>query len=208
MTNTKVSLPQLQTPRELHQLPMRDNSYDWSEISELYGIHVWAGAYRGILKNLTAINPYPDLPGVWLLIFEDAEAYRQVVWEMDTYAIVLDCPAHQSHFVIQWVEEVLKKPVGYVWFTRDIKSKPRTDKPFILSDSHMQVTFVHMKQSVHCIDYSYSLASPKCSTNSSTSVIFDADDANPTNGLLLNDQSLLFGALADYVRDRVPLHSM
>ncbi|RNJ59407.1 hypothetical protein D7B24_002410 [Verticillium nonalfalfae] len=115
MTNTKVSLPQLQTPREPHQLPMRDNSYDWSEISELYGIHVWAGAYRGTLKNLTAINPYPDLPGVWLLIFEDAEAYRQVVWEMDTYAIVLDCPAHQSHLVIQWVEEVLKKPVGYVW---------------------------------------------------------------------------------------------
>ena len=95
--------------------PTRDNEYDFAEIGELFTPHTWGGAYRGTLANLTAIHPYPDLPGVWLLIFEDAETYRQIVYEFEGFVVVLDAPPHQSHLVIQWVKKTLKKPLKYVW---------------------------------------------------------------------------------------------
>ncbi|RFN52385.1 metallo-beta-lactamase superfamily protein [Fusarium flagelliforme] len=212
--------------------PTRDNEYDFAEIGELFTPHTWGGAYRGTLANLSAINPYPDLPGVWLLIFKDAETYRQMVYEFNDFVVVLDAPPHQSHLVIQWVTQTLKKPLKYVWpshhhhdhafgvrdyvaagakvialdFAVDYYSTI-SDKSFATYPK-MRVTFAHMKHSIHAEDYSYALAYPTRSSKNSTVVIFDADHSNPTTGLSPNDQTLLFGALGDYARHRVPLNSI
>ncbi|KAG6989498.1 hypothetical protein FocnCong_v021183 [Fusarium oxysporum f. sp. conglutinans] len=101
--------------RQPEHAPARKPGYEFAEIGELYESHVWGGEYRGTLPNLTAINPYPELPGVWTLTFQDANLYRQMVYEFEDFVVVLDCPPHQSHLVIQWVKEKLKKPLKYVW---------------------------------------------------------------------------------------------
>ncbi|EXL66704.1 hypothetical protein FOPG_17141 [Fusarium oxysporum f. sp. conglutinans race 2 54008] len=213
--------------RQSEHAPARKPGYEFAEIGELYESHVWGGEYRGTLPNLTAINPYPELPGM--------------VYEFEDFVVVLDCPPHQSHLVIQWVKEKLKKPLKYVWpshhhhdhalgvrdyvqagakvialdFARDYYSTVplnkfvtySTKKPFIFRDKTMQVAFVHMEQSVHAADYAYAYASPACPTANSTTVIFDADDVSPA-GLTLTDHSVLLAALSELARDGVSKKSI
>ncbi|PSN63136.1 hypothetical protein BS50DRAFT_648585 [Corynespora cassiicola Philippines] len=88
--------------------------YDFSELSEYAYTYAWA-PFGGTFANLSASQPFPDLPGVWLLNLRDGIGYSQVVLELDDAVIVLDSPAHQSHIVIQWAKEVLGKPVTHVW---------------------------------------------------------------------------------------------
>ncbi|KAH6952529.1 hypothetical protein BKA56DRAFT_504985 [Ilyonectria sp. MPI-CAGE-AT-0026] len=101
--------------RQPEHVPTQSTSYNFAEIGEFYESHVWSGQYSGTLPNLTALNPYPELPGLWTLTFQDANLYRQLVYEFEDFVVVLDCPPHQSHLVIQWVKEQLKKPLKYVW---------------------------------------------------------------------------------------------
>lgn len=112
--------------RQPEHVPTQSTNYNFAEIGELYESHVWSGQYSGTLPNLTALNPYPELPGLWTLTFQDANLYRQLVYEFEDFVVVLDCPPHQSHLVIQWVKEQLKKPLKYVWV--GTTASERTDK--------------------------------------------------------------------------------
>lgn len=49
----------------------------------------------------------------------------------------------------------------------------------VLNGTTMQVTFTHMNGSIHAFDHSYAHISPSCTIVNSTSLIFDADHANP-----------------------------
>ncbi|KAM6517704.1 hypothetical protein FSOLCH5_008671 [Fusarium solani] len=127
LVNVPVDMAfETESGRQPEHVPARSPSYEFAEIGELYESHVWAGEYSGTLPNLTAINPYPELPGLWTLTFQDANLYRQMVYEFEDFVVVLDCPPHQSHLVIQWVKEKLKKPLKYVWV--GTTASKRTDK--------------------------------------------------------------------------------
>ncbi|UPK92077.1 hypothetical protein LCI18_003012 [Fusarium solani-melongenae] len=82
-------------------IPTRDSSYDFAEIGGFYQTYLWNGPYGGTLSNISASNPYPDMPGVWVVVVEDAPLYRQMVLELDDSVIVLDAPPHQSHLIMQ-----------------------------------------------------------------------------------------------------------
>ncbi|KAH8654373.1 hypothetical protein BGZ61DRAFT_373521, partial [Ilyonectria robusta] len=193
--------------------PARHDSYDFSEIGEYSASYMWTGQYTGTLANLSAASPYPDLPGAWVLTFQDAPTYRQMVLELDDSVIVFDAPAHQSILVIQWVKETLGKSITRVWPShhhhdhalgiadyvahgakiiiieqaRDYYSNIpgsqfltyTTNTPMVLNGTTMQVTFTHMNGSIHAFDHSYAHISPSCTIVNSTSLIFDADHANP-----------------------------
>lgn len=106
--------------------PARHDSYDFSEIGEYSASYMWTGQYTGTLANLSAASPYPDLPGAWVLTFQDAPTYRQMVLELDDSVIVFDAPAHQSILVIQWVKETLGKSITHVWVISDNPGLVRT----------------------------------------------------------------------------------
>ncbi|KAL2681191.1 hypothetical protein Neosp_008798 [[Neocosmospora] mangrovei] len=96
-------------------IPIRDSSYDFAEIGGFYQSYLWNGPYGGTLSNVSASNPYPDLPGVWIVVVEDAPLYRQMVLELNDSVIVLDAPPHQSHLIMQWTLKTLGKAVTHVW---------------------------------------------------------------------------------------------
>ncbi|EEY19618.1 conserved hypothetical protein [Verticillium alfalfae VaMs.102] len=96
-------------------VPTNSSLYSSTEVGEFFESAVWSGEYRGTFANIKATNPSPDLPGLWLLVVEDANLYRQIVYELDDYVVVADCPPHQSLLVIRWVKEKLRKPIKYVW---------------------------------------------------------------------------------------------
>lgn len=95
--------------------PRRDTLYDFAEIGEYNAIYIWTGQYTGTFANLTATQPWQDLPGVWLLTVTDAPSYRQLILEIGNNVIVLDAPPHQSLLVMRWVQETLGKHVTHVW---------------------------------------------------------------------------------------------
>ncbi|KAM0321460.1 hypothetical protein ACHAQA_010107 [Verticillium albo-atrum] len=219
--------------RRPENVPTTSVNYSFAEVGEYFESNVWGGEYRGTFANIRAVNPYPELPGLWVLTFQDADLYRQIVYEFEDFVVVLDCPPHQSLLVIRWVKEKLRKPLKYVWpshhhhdhiwgitdfvkagakvvaldIARDYYSAiPRdsTKKPFMLRDKKMQVTFVHMERSVHAADYSYAFATSRCPTANSTAVIFNADDYNPASGLGLGDHSVITTSLSALAEDGVP----
>ncbi|RMI95824.1 hypothetical protein CDV36_016379 [Fusarium kuroshium] len=97
--------------------PAHDDSYGFAEIGEYTASYLWEGQYTGTFANISATTPYPDIPGAWVLTFQDAPTYRQMVLELDDSVIVFDAPAHQNLLVMQWVEETLGKSVTHVWPT-------------------------------------------------------------------------------------------
>ncbi|KAH6952441.1 hypothetical protein BKA56DRAFT_663714 [Ilyonectria sp. MPI-CAGE-AT-0026] len=114
-TNMEPTLFDAPGSRAEANIPTRDSSYDFAEIGGFHQSYLWNGPYVGTLSNISAINPYPDLPGVWLVVVEDAPLYRQMVLELDDSVIVLDAPPHQSILIIQWALKTLGKPVTHVW---------------------------------------------------------------------------------------------
>ena len=99
---------------QAQNVPVRNSSYGFAEIGEWFSNYLWAGAYQGSLANLSATNPLPDMPQVWLLNFADS-SYQQVVIELENAVLVVDSPPHQSHLVLQWVRDALGKEVTHVW---------------------------------------------------------------------------------------------
>ncbi|RBQ72875.1 hypothetical protein FVER14953_20556 [Fusarium verticillioides] len=55
------------------------------------------------------------MPEVWFLNFPDGSGYQQVVVEFDNVVLAIDCPPHQSHLVLQWAKETLRKAITHVW---------------------------------------------------------------------------------------------
>lgn len=114
-TNLEPTLFNAPGSRAEANIPTRDSSYDFAEIGGFYQSYLWNGPYGGSLSNISASNPYPDLPGVWIVVVEDAPLYRQMVLELDDSVVVLDAPPHQSHLIMQWAIQTLGKAVTHVW---------------------------------------------------------------------------------------------
>ncbi|RTE68868.1 hypothetical protein BHE90_016758 [Fusarium euwallaceae] len=79
-----------------------------------------------------------------------------------------------------------------------------TDRPLTVGDDEIQVTFVHMKESVHATDQSYAHVAPRCPNADSTTLIFDADDVNPAE-IATSEQGTLMAALNQFAADKVAL---
>ncbi|KAH7265979.1 hypothetical protein NW759_008042 [Fusarium solani] len=79
-----------------------------------------------------------------------------------------------------------------------------TNRPFTLGDDAIQATLVHMGGSLHAADHSYAHISPRCSTTNSTTLIFDADNANTVN-IAASEQGALLAALDKFAADKVAL---
>lgn len=78
----------------------------------------------------------------------------------------------------------------------------RTNRPFTLRDGSLQASFLHMEGSLHSTDYGYAHVAPRCVTNNSTTLVFDADDA--TRGdVTISDHSTLNVALNKFAADGV-----
>lgn len=93
----------------------RDSDYTFGEIGQLSSVWLWTGPYQGSLDALIATAPYPDLPGVWNLEIDNPLGNRQMALEIGDDVVVLDAPPHQSHVVLQWVEQTLGKSVTHVF---------------------------------------------------------------------------------------------
>ncbi|RSL52537.1 hypothetical protein CEP54_010869 [Fusarium duplospermum] len=218
--------------------PRRDNLYGFAEIGETNALYRWTGMYTGTMTNFNATQPWKDLPGVWLITVNNAPGYRQLVLEIGRDVIVLDAPPHQSHLVIHWVENTLKKSVTHVWPThhhhdhaygivdyvaagakvialkdavgyystipKDRFITYSTDRPLTVGDDQIQVSFVHMKESVHATDQSYAHIVPRCPSANSTALIFDADDVNPAE-IAASEQGTLMAALNQFAADKAAL---
>jgi hypothetical protein len=61
-----------------------------------------------------------------------------------------------------------------------------------------------MGGSLHAADHSYAHISPRCSTTNSTTLIFDADNANTVN-IAASEQGALLAALDKFAADKVAL---
>ncbi|KAF3360990.1 hypothetical protein VdG1_00999 [Verticillium dahliae VDG1] len=68
------------------------------------------------IANFKATNPAPDFPGLWLLVVEDADLYRQIVYELDEYVV----PSHHHHDHIWGIKDYVK--AGAKVLTVDIAS--------------------------------------------------------------------------------------
>ncbi|PNH32758.1 hypothetical protein VD0002_g522 [Verticillium dahliae] len=60
-------------------VPTKSSLYSSTEVGGFFESAVWSGEYRGKFANIKATNPAPDFPGLWLLVVEDADLYRQIV---------------------------------------------------------------------------------------------------------------------------------
>lgn len=114
-TNLEPTLFNAPGSRAEANIPIRDSSYDFSEIGGFCQSYLWNGPYGGTLSNISASNPYPDLPGMWIVVVENAPLYRQMVLELDDSVIVLDAEEHHSHLIMQWALKTLGKAVTHVW---------------------------------------------------------------------------------------------
>lgn len=101
--------------------PRRDRLYDFAEIGEFNSFYSWNGQYAGTFENVTAVNPWADLPGVWLVTVTNAPGVRQLVIEVGNSVVVLDAPPHQSLLIIQWVRERLGKSVTHIWVSGQLQ---------------------------------------------------------------------------------------
>lgn len=89
--------------------------YGSAEIGEYSSNMLYNGKYTGTLGNLSATNPIESLPNLWALTFKDSPAYSQMVMEFEDAVIVTDAPPHQSHLVIQWVQQTLERNISHIW---------------------------------------------------------------------------------------------
>ncbi len=63
-----------------------------------------------------------------------------------------------------------------------------------------------MEDSLHSTDYGYVHVAPRCTAANSTTLVFDADDAN-TAALEVTDHGTLTAALNKFAADRVALNA-
>ncbi|KAF5026951.1 hypothetical protein F66182_981 [Fusarium sp. NRRL 66182] len=55
------------------------------------------------------------------------------------------------------------------------------ERPLTLKDGKTQVTFMHMKNSVHSTDYGYVHVAPRCTRKNSSTLVFEADGFGTSN---------------------------
>lgn len=111
--------------RDASHAPRKDSNYTSGEIGEYLWNNLWTGPFLGTFGNLSAVQPFEDLPGLWWLEIQDAPVYKQVVLEFEDAIIVLDGPPHQSHLVLQWVRERFGRSVTHIW----VSQRPITPLP-------------------------------------------------------------------------------
>ncbi|KAF3349461.1 hypothetical protein VdG2_02307 [Verticillium dahliae VDG2] len=85
-------------------VPTKSSLYSSTEVGGFFESAVWSGEYRGKFANIKATNPAPDFPGLWLLVVEDADLYRQIVYELDEYVV----PSHHHHDHIWGIKDYVK----------------------------------------------------------------------------------------------------
>lgn len=102
--------------------PVMVPDYGFAQVGEWSTNNLWSGTYGGKLSNLSATHPIPDVPQFWHLTFLDDQSFTQIVMEFDDAVIVGESPVHQSHLVIQWINEVLKRNITHIWVSVNLLS--------------------------------------------------------------------------------------
>ncbi|CBX98081.1 hypothetical protein IAQ61_010184 [Plenodomus lingam] len=101
--------------KETH-IPVVDPSQT-ALIGEQYDNYLWFGRFNSTVDDFDVQQPFPDMPGVWILRLPGVASYRQIVLETETHAIVLDAPPEPASILREWIRIHLGKPVGQVFPT-------------------------------------------------------------------------------------------
>lgn len=104
--------------QELH-VPLIDPAMT-AYIGEKAATFLWAGRFNRTVDEWDAQQPYPDMPGVWVVRLPGVSLYRQMLLETDTYVVVLDAPTDQDRSLMEWIRINIGKPVTQVWVRPDI----------------------------------------------------------------------------------------
>ncbi|KAH9866215.1 hypothetical protein J1614_008781, partial [Plenodomus biglobosus] len=88
-----------------------------AQILERSSAFIWFGPFTNTLDQLEASQPYPDMPGVWVVRLPEVFQYRQILLEMSDHVVVLDAPPEQAAMLIEWSKQRLGKPIRQVWPT-------------------------------------------------------------------------------------------
>jgi hypothetical protein len=97
------------------ETPRRSEIQDFSEIGEMFSIYVWTGPWALTLEDIVARQPFPDLPGLWVLDIGTVDpVYTQAILVLEDAVVVFDSPRHQSLLVLQWVEQTLGRKVTHI----------------------------------------------------------------------------------------------
>lgn len=106
----------IQGQRQETNVPSRNTEYGFAEIAEWSAAHMWYGEWTRTEENYTISKPFADLPGLWHMDpGSTPPAYKQAILEFENEVVVLDAPPHQSHIVIQWINDNIGKPITYIW---------------------------------------------------------------------------------------------
>ncbi|KAH9879392.1 hypothetical protein J1614_002832 [Plenodomus biglobosus] len=97
-------------------VPVEDKSAT-AQIVEQRATYTYFGRSNPTVADLEVEQPYPDMPGVWLVKLPEVFRYRQILLEMDDYVIAMDAPLDQSALVLEWSMQTLGKPIKQVWPT-------------------------------------------------------------------------------------------
>ncbi|CAG7565917.1 unnamed protein product [Fusarium equiseti] len=191
-----------------------------AEVQERYTNYNYLGPYIGTVHKLKAEQPWPDLPG--------------------EFVVVLGAPSQQSHDIIKWVEDNIRKPISmpthhhhahamglpdYVKVGAKVVVPDMAkeyyhgvpsmevgefsrDTPFILEHDDFRATIIHMHDNHHAKAHVYAVVMPSCVSNNSTVVVFEAnlvisDTSLDTN----NDHTELWQLIQNMEYDRVSRHA-
>ncbi|KAI9148722.1 hypothetical protein HJFPF1_10764 [Paramyrothecium foliicola] len=97
--------------------PMKIPSYDHGLLGQFWSNMIWGGQYPSTIGDLEASSIADDLPGVHHITFTKGVSISQLVLELEDSVIVFESPHHQSDLVIQWVEEIIGKPITHLWIS-------------------------------------------------------------------------------------------
>ncbi|KAH9878304.1 hypothetical protein J1614_003521 [Plenodomus biglobosus] len=177
---------EIPTERSASTIPIVDPAWT-SEVGEKYHNNLWVGMFGGTIKDFEASQPFPDLPGVWVLKMPYG-IFRQMLLETATDVILLDAPTDHIELVREWIRVNIGKPLSQVWLTHHHHDHAFGVKNYVKEDG-VEVVVPDMAQSyyakipgikfatfdIHSADHAYAVVMPPCPSENSTVVIFDAD---------------------------------
>lgn len=137
---------EIPTERSASTIPIVDPAWT-SEVGEKYHNNLWVGMFGGTIKDFEASQPFPDLPGVWVLKMPYG-IFRQMLLETATNVILLDAPTDHIELVREWIRVNIGKPLSQVWLTHHHHDHAFGVKTYVKEDG-VEVVVPDMAQSYY-----------------------------------------------------------